>query len=182
MKKINITTLLMIVCSLSLFSQSNKSTEEYEKIILDGKIAYINSVSGEIVSNHPDQPITTIPTTTYISSKPTALSIDNSSRFHTVKQGETFYSISRAYGISVNKLKQLNPSINISAIKVNQEIIINNNTLNTDYTSTSNKYVVKKGDTLYSISKEFNMSLSDLKQINNLNSNLISVGQSLIIR
>ena len=42
-------------------------------------------------------------------------------------------------------------------------------------------YTVKKGDTLYSIVKKFNVDINDLKNINNLVSNLISVGQNLII-
>ena len=44
----------------------------------------------------------------------------------------------------------------------------------------SNKnYVVKKGDTLFSISKKFNISISDLVKINKLNGNNINLGQSL---
>lgn len=42
-------------------------------------------------------------------------------------------------------------------------------------------YIVKKGDTLYSISKKFNIPLENLKNINKLNSNLIHVGDTLII-
>src|SRR5699024_6888775 len=40
-------------------------------------------------------------------------------------------------------------------------------------------YIVEKGDTLFGIGKEFNVSVQDLKQWNNLNSDMISVGQSL---
>ena len=45
----------------------------------------------------------------------------------------------------------------------------------------SNYYTVKKGDTLYSIAKKLNVDMAELKNINNLVSNLISVGQNLII-
>ena len=40
-------------------------------------------------------------------------------------------------------------------------------------------HIVKKGDTLYSISKKYNISVSDLIKINNLNGNNISLGQGL---
>lgn len=40
-------------------------------------------------------------------------------------------------------------------------------------------YTVKKGDTLYSISRRFNMSVEDLKKMNRLKSNTIEIGQNL---
>lgn len=48
-------------------------------------------------------------------------------------------------------------------------------------TPTTNTYVVKSGDTLYSIAKKFNISVEKLKDINNLNSNLIKINQELVI-
>lgn len=43
-------------------------------------------------------------------------------------------------------------------------------------------YKVKKGDTLYSISKKFNIPVSQLKEVNGLKSNVIKVGQHLLIK
>lgn len=45
----------------------------------------------------------------------------------------------------------------------------------------SRRYTVKRGDTLYSISRRFGMTVNDLKQINDLRSNTISIGQELKI-
>jgi hypothetical protein len=45
-----------------------------------------------------------------------------------------------------------------------------------------NLYEVQKGDTLYSISKKFNLLVDDLKQKNNLTDNAISVGQRLKVK
>lgn len=45
-----------------------------------------------------------------------------------------------------------------------------------------NIYKVKKGDTLYSISRKFGVSVATLKKLNKLNSNTISIGQQLIIK
>lgn len=42
-------------------------------------------------------------------------------------------------------------------------------------------YVVQKGDTLYSISKRFNLEIKDLKEKNNLVENALSIGQQLEI-
>jgi len=41
------------------------------------------------------------------------------------------------------------------------------------------QYIVKKGDTLYSISRKYNMQVSDLKAYNNLKDNEITIGQVL---
>lgn len=43
-------------------------------------------------------------------------------------------------------------------------------------------YEVQKGDTLYSISKKFNILVDDLKQKNNLTDNALSVGQKLKVK
>ena len=45
-----------------------------------------------------------------------------------------------------------------------------------------NLYEVQKGDTLYSISKKFNLLVDDLKQKNNLSDNAISIGQRLKVK
>lgn len=47
--------------------------------------------------------------------------------------------------------------------------------------SDNNYYIVQKGDTLWSIASKNNISVNKLKELNNLNSNLITVGQKLII-
>jgi hypothetical protein len=46
----------------------------------------------------------------------------------------------------------------------------------------ASKYTVVKGDTLYSISKRFNISIDDLKKKNNLTDNTLSLGQSIIVK
>lgn len=43
-------------------------------------------------------------------------------------------------------------------------------------------YVVQKGDTLYSISKKFDLRIEDLKQRNNLSDNTLSIGQRLVVK
>ena len=64
-------------------------------------------------------------------------------------------------------IKQLTAKIPMEAIK------------NTNREVTS--YQVQKGDTLYSISKKFNLVLEELKHKNNLRDNTVSVGQQLKI-
>ncbi|WP_281298173.1 glucosaminidase domain-containing protein [Flavobacterium limnophilum] len=46
----------------------------------------------------------------------------------------------------------------------------------------ANQYEVQKGDTLYSISKKFNISIEELKRQNNIFDNAISIGQTILIK
>uniref|UniRef100_UPI0040493E6A LysM peptidoglycan-binding domain-containing protein n=1 Tax=Flavobacterium sp. TaxID=239 RepID=UPI0040493E6A len=49
--------------------------------------------------------------------------------------------------------------------------------------SDSNEYyTIQQGDTLYSLSNRFNLSVNDLKKLNNLSDNTISIGQKLKIK
>lgn len=45
-----------------------------------------------------------------------------------------------------------------------------------------NSYTIKKGDTLYSVAKKFNLSISDLMDLNNMNDTTLSIGQQLTVK
>lgn len=89
-----------------------------------------------------------------------------------VKKGDSLWSISNKYGITVNDLKQYN-NLNTNLISVGQLLKIPK--VSNDY------YIVKKGDSLYSISKKFNTTVNDIKTLNNLTNNLLSINQKLLI-
>ena len=44
------------------------------------------------------------------------------------------------------------------------------------------QYKVRRGDTLYSISEKFNMSVNSIKRLNNLQGNDLTIGQTIIIK
>ena len=108
---------------------------------------------------------------------PTALVSDNSSSSNTyvVKSGDNLYSIARRFGTSVNDIIRLN-NLPGTSLSIDQTLVIPNNS-----SGTSNTYVVQRGDSLYSIARKFNVSVDSIKSKNNLKSNLLSVGQTLII-
>ena len=43
-------------------------------------------------------------------------------------------------------------------------------------------YTIQQGDTLYSLSKKFNLKVDDLKKLNNMSDNAISIGQQIKIK
>jgi len=46
----------------------------------------------------------------------------------------------------------------------------------------ANLYEIQKGDTFYSVSRKFNLTVDELKQKNNLTDNTLSIGQKLIVK
>ena len=94
---------------------------------------------------------------------------------YTVKKGDSLYSIARKYSTTIDKIKDLN-NLTTNLLSIGQVLLIPTDTnLETTYT-------VQKGDSLYSIAKKYNTTVDKLKQLNNLTSNLLSIGQILIVR
>lgn len=93
---------------------------------------------------------------------------------YTVKRGDSLYSIARSYGVSVNDIMSLN--------KLNSNLLNVGQTLKIPLSETVDQtYVVRSGDSLYSIARRFNTTVDQIKQKNNLTSNVLSIGQILKI-
>lgn len=94
---------------------------------------------------------------------------------YTVQKGDSLYSIARKYSTTIDKIKDLN-NLTTNLLSIGQVLLIPTDTnLETTYT-------VQKGDSLYSIAKKYDTTVDRLKQLNNLSSNLLSIGQMLIVR
>lgn len=95
-----------------------------------------------------------------------------------VKSKDTLYSIALQNGITVDELKSLN-KLSSNELKVGQILKLPsaNNIQNEYYTT----YIVKLGDSLYSIARNYNVSVQDIINYNNLSSNLLSIGQNIKI-
>ena len=96
--------------------------------------------------------------------------------YYVVKPGDTLWSIAKQKNISVDAIKELN-NLSSNLLKVGQKLLLKNTD---DFLN--NTYVVQKGDTLYSIANKYNTSVEDLKTINGLTSNILQVGQTIIIK
>lgn len=105
------------------------------------------------------------------------------SDYYVVKKGDTLWSIARAYGLTVEKLKSLN-NLTSNNLTIGDSLIVKDSSGNSDNSSSADNnkyYIVKKGDSLYSIARSNNMTVDKLKSLNNLTSNILSIGQKLII-
>ena len=93
-----------------------------------------------------------------------------------VKKGDTLYSISNKFNTTVDNIKQANNLTN-NILSINQLLKIPIDKPPID----KSLYTVKKGDSLYSIAKEYNTTVNDIINLNELNTNILSIGQLLKI-
>lgn len=98
------------------------------------------------------------------------------SNYYTVKSGDSLWSISKKYGITVDELKEAN-NLSSNLLSVGQNLLIPSKETNV----TTDEYVVVKGDTLYGIANKFNTTVDNLKSINKLTTDALAIGQILKI-
>ena len=98
---------------------------------------------------------------------------------HQVEEKETLFGISRRYQVAVNEILQNNPQLQ-DGLKMGQRVripFIPKSAIPTG----SKLHKVEPGETLFAISKKYNVSVSDIMSWNKLQGNDLSVGQSLIL-
>ena len=96
-----------------------------------------------------------------------------------VKPGDTLYSIAKKYNTTVENLKQLN-NLTTNTLSINQQLQIPTTEF-IETPTTTVTYTVAPGDTLYSIARTYNTTVNNIKTLNNLTTNLLTVGQQLLI-
>lgn len=129
--------------------------------------------------------------TAIVSKKPRTQTkrIQGNSITYKVRKGDSFWTIARRFNMSVNKLTSLNSLSAADTLSIGQSLVIARNKTEklSQNTSANNKtteisYKIKSGDSLYTISKQFKVSINDLKRWNDLNTNkYLQPGQQLIV-
>ncbi|MCS7337728.1 MAG: LysM peptidoglycan-binding domain-containing protein [Verrucomicrobiae bacterium] len=111
---------------------------------------------------------------------------------YTVEPGDTFYSIGKKFGVSYLAIEAANPTVDPRRLKPGQKILIPAPSTATGAVSAAAPsaapaagqetiYVVKSGDTLSKIAKQFGVTVNAIRRANNLTTDMIKVGDKLRI-
>lgn len=103
----------------------------------------------------------------------------NMEGYYIVKKGDSLWSIASKNNTTVDNIKKLN-NLSSNNLSVGQVLKLSYDTENEDIKE-SNIYTVKKGDSLWLIANKYGTTVDELKSANNLKSNTLSIGQTLII-
>jgi LysM repeat protein len=167
----------------------------------DLKVGQRVAVSGSPAST-TTSPVVTSPVVTYpVDNTPTTpnFGYDNppnttpvvntptNTTYHIVQTGETLYRISKMYGVTVQQLQAWNNGVSPSSLSIGQRLIVSGGSAAVPRTpapvTNSSYHTVQRGDTLYNISRRYNMSVEQLASLNGLYPPYpaLSVGQKLTI-
>lgn len=125
----------------------------------------------------------------------TQMEVGNGPRKHVVQKGETLYAISRKYAVSVEEIQKWN-NLEGASLSIGQELIVSSPEQTAEKLAekvvsaaappeidkNADVHVVKPGETLYAISRMYDVPVGDIKKLNRLADGNISIGQRLILR
>lgn len=99
----------------------------------------------------------------------------NAQKSHTVEKGDNLYNISKRYGMSLDELVRLNPSVKDGQVNIGQVLFINNKSEKPIHTISSvdknintelGYIIIQPKQTIYGISKQYKISESELRNLN----------------
>ncbi|MEX2463184.1 MAG: LysM peptidoglycan-binding domain-containing protein, partial [Balneolaceae bacterium] len=129
---------------------------------------------------------------------------------HRVQAGESLFAISRMYDVTIAEIQQWN-QLEGTSVEADRELVIYRNEaghteeipvpsisemeqmdeeernsivrgVDDSSGTNSESYLVRSGDTLYQIARDHDMSVNELRQLNNLTGDMLRVGQRIMVR
>lgn len=113
---------------------------------------------------------------------------------HKILPGETVYELSRRYNVPIHLIASWNDLHDISRIRAGQQLVFyvqhnesrvasvsagNDNVLHNE--GSGKYYVVKQGDSLWEIARQFDLDSKELQQLNGLTTNVIHPGERILV-
>ena len=158
----------------SLYNIARRYETTVDEIIKLNKLSTINlSIGQKLLIPETGEAVTSLPS--YIN--------------YTVQRGDSLYSIAKKYNTTVNDILKDN-NLNTSTLSIGQNLKIRTTgtvaieeCYGEEFVPANNSitYTVKKGDSLWKIANQYNTSVDNIKNKNNLTSNNLSIGQILKI-
>ena len=97
-----------------------------------------------------------------------------------VKKGDSLWDIAKEYNTTVDTLKKIN-NLSNDKLTINQQLFIPKNNNSSVKNTGEINYVVQKGDNLWTIANKYDTTINDIKNLNNLKTNTLQIGQVLKI-
>ncbi|OIR62573.1 peptidoglycan endopeptidase [Bacillus sp. FMQ74] len=193
MKKQIITATTAVVLGSTLFAGAASAQSIKVKkgdTLWDLSRKYDTTISKIKSENHLRSDIIYVGQTLSINGKSTSSkssSSSSSSSTYKVKSGDSLWKISKKYGMTVNELKKLN-GLKSDLLRVGQVLKLKGSSSSSSSssssvsTSSTSTYKVKRGDSLSKIAKQYGTTVSKLKSLNGLKSDVIYVNQVLKVK
>ena len=157
-------------------------------------VANDGSIASSTTSDSSVTPVSTVPVSAdgvirFAPTRPLGAPVVESapvaaSATHTVAKGDSLWSISRKYGITIEELTAANQLAKTANLHLGQKLTVPAKVAATGASQTgeaSNVYTVASGDTLGSIARKQGTSAAALRTANNLKGDALRIGQKLVI-
>ena len=144
----------------TLYSIAKLFNTTPDEIIKKNKLTSNNLQVGQVLiisDNYIEEPVT------------------NDYSLYTVVKGDSLWKIAKNYNKPVTELIEMN-NLKDLTLQIGQQLLVPKEL------EEENTYIVQKGDTLWKVANKFNLTVDKLKELNDLNTNLLSIGQQLIIK
>lgn len=193
MKKQIITATTAVVLGSTLFAGAASAQSIKVKkgdTLWDLSRKYDATISKIKSENHLRSDIIYVGQTLSINGKSTSSkssSSSSSSSTYKVKSGDSLWKISKKYGMTINELKKLN-GLKSDLLRVGQVLKLKGSTSSSSSSSSkvssssTSTYKVKSGDSLSKIASKYGTTVSKLKSLNGLKSDVIYVNQVLKVK
>ena len=102
--------------------------------------------------------------------------------YYRIRRGDTFYAIARRYNVSLDDLLEANPGVDPDRLFVGQIICIPLAVPPVTCPAGTMPYIVRRGDTFYSIARRYNIPVDELAEANpDVDPEVLLAGQTICI-